>query len=104
MVSIVLVPGWREEGQQAWTHVSDEGKAVTWPESFLGNLVPRARIIAFDYDAELGDFWATEEENRIDDISSDLSYEVRSVRTSSKTVSSVQPTYYPRFGSSRNGD
>ncbi|KAH6650629.1 hypothetical protein F5144DRAFT_54528 [Chaetomium tenue] len=84
-VDIVLVPGWREEGQQAWTHVSAEGK-VAWPESFLGNLTPRARIITCDYDVELEDFWATEEENRIDALSDDLSHEIRSVRASSKTT------------------
>ncbi|KAH6853874.1 hypothetical protein B0I37DRAFT_360527 [Chaetomium sp. MPI-CAGE-AT-0009] len=85
-VDIVLVPGWREEGQQAWTHVSNEGKATAWPESFLGNLTPQARIIAYDYDVELGDFWSTEEDNRINDLADDISYEVRGVRTSSKTT------------------
>ncbi|EAQ93178.1 predicted protein [Chaetomium globosum CBS 148.51] len=71
--------------EYAWTHVSAEGKAIAWPESFLGNLTPRARIIAYDYDVELEDFWATEEENRIDALSDDLSHEIRSVRASSKT-------------------
>ena len=84
--------------------MSAEGKAIAWPESFLGDLVPRARIIAFDYDVELGDFWATEEEGRMDDISSDLSYEVRSIRTKPKTVSSIQPTRPLSLGSVRNGD
>ncbi len=80
----MLVPGWRKEGQQPWTHVA-EGKTVSWPEAFLGDLVPQARIIAFDYKAKLGSFWAAEGANLIDSLSDDLFWALKKPRA--KTVS-----------------
>jgi hypothetical protein len=62
-----------------------DGKAVAWPEAFLGDLIPQARIIAFDYEAKLGSFWAAESVNRIDSLSEDLFWALKKLRA--KTVS-----------------
>ncbi len=80
----MLIPGWRPEGQQPWTHVA-KGKATAWPEAFLGNLIPQARVFAFDYKAKLGSFWAAESTNLIDSLSEDLFWALK--RPRAKTVS-----------------
>ncbi|KAF4968918.1 hypothetical protein FSARC_3765 [Fusarium sarcochroum] len=76
-VDIVLVHG--------WTSVVN-GKNIFGPEAILSRIITRARIIIFDYTAELSEFWAAEADNEIAYKAEDLFCEVMALRTSTKTV------------------
>ncbi|KAJ4209775.1 hypothetical protein NW767_000053 [Fusarium falciforme] len=63
-VDVVFVNGWSASGQP-WTAVSDDA-AVCWPKSILPNLLPQARILLFEYEAKVEEFWARSSRNGID--------------------------------------
>ncbi|KAF4343114.1 hypothetical protein FBEOM_2936 [Fusarium beomiforme] len=82
-VDIVFVNGWSANGQP-WTTGSKE-TAACWPKSILPNLLPQARIILFQYEANVEDFWAVSSKNEIDSYAQDLLGGVVDLRTKTKT-------------------
>lgn len=69
LYSIVLVPGLTVEGKPEWT---SEKEAVFWPQILLPQKVPKARILAFEYDGPLtiDTFW----NKRVGDLSRKADY------------------------------
>jgi hypothetical protein len=79
----VLVHGWLGN-QQAWTSVS-ENEHIFWPKHLLPGDTPQARILAFEYNANIRRFWSLDSE--IDSISEDLLDELIDKRSTSAAVS-----------------
>ncbi|KAM5370257.1 hypothetical protein ACJZ2D_008553 [Fusarium nematophilum] len=69
-VDIVFINGWSASGQP-WPAVSEDA-AMCWPKSILPNLLPQARILLFEYEAKVEEFWARSSENGIDSYAIDL--------------------------------
>ncbi|KAH7139590.1 hypothetical protein B0J13DRAFT_608863, partial [Dactylonectria estremocensis] len=82
-VDIVFVNGWSASGQP-WTAISEDA-AVCWPKSILSNLLPQARILLFEYEAKVEEFWAVKSKNGIDSYAVDLLDEVIDYRAKNKT-------------------
>ncbi|KAJ3455525.1 hypothetical protein MRS44_017007 [Fusarium solani] len=91
-VDIVFINGWSANGQP-WTAVSEDA-AVCWPKSILPNLLPQARILLFEYEAKVEEFWAGSSKNGIDSYAIDLLDEVMDYRAKNKTASKtlIAPT------------
>jgi hypothetical protein len=75
-LDIILVPGLKVD-QENWT--SAENSAF-WPEKLLAPLIPRARILTFEYDGEptIDDFWS--KKDMVGSIAYDLVCELKEHR------------------------
>ncbi|PWY95368.1 hypothetical protein BO94DRAFT_226029 [Aspergillus sclerotioniger CBS 115572] len=68
LYSIVFVHGWKADAKHpGWIST----QFICWPERFIPAKVPEARILAYNYDCKLDEFWSEE-----DDIITDHSNEM----------------------------
>jgi hypothetical protein len=80
-------------GQKNWTSVES---AVFWPRSLLASKVPRARILAFEYDEPptVDAFW--NKENLVSGNSNDLIYELMNERHAEK-ASGIHENFWSKL-------
>ncbi|KAL8934724.1 MAG: hypothetical protein Q9216_005762 [Gyalolechia sp. 2 TL-2023] len=71
LVDIVLVHGLHGSETRIWTYSSGQN-SVVWPQELLPSDTGEARILTFEYDANIAHFWARPSENRLDSYSDDL--------------------------------
>jgi pimeloyl-ACP methyl ester carboxylesterase len=80
VVDIVLIHGLNGHREKTWT--DDQ---VFWPKDLLPADIPKARILAFGYDAIIVHFWSQASQNRIDNHADELFAALVGLRDRTKT-------------------
>ncbi|RAL05432.1 uncharacterized protein BO80DRAFT_136579 [Aspergillus ibericus CBS 121593] len=76
-VDIVFVHGWKADADHpSWTST----RFICWPEKFIPAKVPEARILSYNYECQLNDFW-TEDDDLITELSNDMMDQLMDQRT-----------------------
>jgi hypothetical protein len=81
--SIVFVHGLTGGQTTTWTA---EGETSSWPEKFLSQDIPTARILAFGYDADVVKLLGQASQNNIDQHARNLLGDLADIRSDSHTV------------------
>ncbi|PYI07129.1 hypothetical protein BO78DRAFT_367495 [Aspergillus sclerotiicarbonarius CBS 121057] len=76
-VDIVFVHGWKANANHpSWT----SSQFICWPEKFLPAKVPEARILSYNYECQLNDFW-NKDDDLITELSNDMMDQIMDRRT-----------------------
>ena len=62
---------------------------MLWPKTLLPEKLPKARVLAFGYDADVVNFWSPAGQNRIGDHAQNLVANLADLRDETDTVSSA---------------
>jgi len=81
LCSIVFVHGLTGHCEATWTCEN-----IYWPQQLLPKRIPRARILAFGYDADVVNLWTNASQNRISDHAENLSSKLGNYRADTNTV------------------
>ena len=81
--SIIFIHGLTGGRESTWTAT---GAAACWPELFLPNDLPEARIITYGYDADVVNFWSMASQNTVGDHSQKFLTSLANLRYSTNTV------------------
>ena len=81
--SIVFIHGLTGDRESTWTA---KGAATGWPELFLPNDLPEARIITYGYDADVVNFWSMASQNTVGDHSAKFLTSLSNLRDRTNTV------------------
>ena len=84
--SIVFIHGLTGGRESTWTA---KGAAACWPEVFLPNDLPDARIITYGYDADVVNFWSMASQNTVGDHGQKFLTSLTNLRDSTETVCSL---------------
>ncbi|KAL8697121.1 MAG: hypothetical protein Q9201_007298 [Fulgogasparrea decipioides] len=80
VIDVIFIHGLTGNRELTWTA---KGAAACWPELFLVNDLPEARIITYGYDADVVNFWSMASQNTIADHSQKFLSSLANLRDSS---------------------
>lgn len=90
IVDIVFVHGLTGNAYSTWLHQDKETKTY-WPYDLLPKDYPDARILAFDYDADITQFWGPASSNRVGNHAENLLGALSRLRAKTNTVLTISP-------------
>lgn len=98
--SIVFVHGLTGNRLTTWTYESNNklGESnKSWPELFLKDDIPNARILTFGYDANVVNLLSAASQNRVRDHASSLNATLSDLRDGTETVSTISAVKVYKF-------
>ena len=82
LYSIVFVHGWKADANHpSWTST----QLICWPEQLIPAKIPEARILSYNYECQLNDFW-NDDDDIITDHSNDMLDQIMDQRTEGNQV------------------
>ncbi|KAF9889314.1 hypothetical protein FE257_007423 [Aspergillus nanangensis] len=85
LTPVLFVHGLGGQRRGTWTADGDDGQDVFWPEQFLAQDLPKARILIFGYDSKFLSASESVSQNRMENYAADLCSSLASARSSADT-------------------